>query len=57
MDKGSKQSLACLIKQKNKKTKASLLFQWFHWLKWLDLNIVGNIWDNISTQVNKIYTV
>ncbi len=30
----------------------------FHWLKWLfslDLNILRNIWDNVSTQVSKIY--
>lgn len=29
-----------------------------HWLKWrisLDLNIVVNIWDNVSTQVDKMY--
>jgi len=30
---------------------------WLKLLISLDLNIVGNIWDNVSTQFNKIYNI
>jgi len=30
---------------------------WLKLLIFLDLNSLGNIWDNVSTQVNKIYNI
>jgi len=30
---------------------------WLKWLISLNVNILGNIWDHVSTQVNKIYNI